>query len=146
MYQTGTGTSKNPAEAEHWYRRAGSDGSGRAEAYLGSLLRQRQDSKGEREAFEASAAKGYAPASYHLGQMYMFGLGVPVDHARAYAYFEEAANRGHLFARRMLARRMLMGRLGLRYVPAGLAGYFAVVWTAVRSGWRDPDAEQFLRL
>jgi len=136
----------NSAEAERWYRLATTDGSGRGEAYLGSVLRQRQDFKGEREAFETSAAKGYAPATYHLGQMYMFGLGVPVDHERAYAYFEEAANRGHLFARRMLARRMLSGRLGLRCVPAGLAGYLGIVWTALSTGWKDPNAEQFLRM
>jgi len=37
---------------------------------------------------------------------------VPADEARAYAYFEEAASRGHLFARHNVAMRMMSGRLG----------------------------------
>jgi tetratricopeptide (TPR) repeat protein len=89
MYQTGTGTSKDLEQAERCFSRVVSDRSGRAEAFLGRLFGDRQDFARSRAAFEASAAKGYASASYSLGRMYLFGKGVPADEARAYANFEE---------------------------------------------------------
>lgn len=145
MAQTGTGTSMNLQEAERWYRKGSEHPSGSAEFYLGTLFRAKQEPRSALEAFEASARKGYAPASYQLGRMYLFGDGVTPDESRAYQYFEEAAQRGHLFARRNLARRMMSGAVGLRHIPAGVRSMLGVLWTAWKIGSKE-DNELTLRL
>ncbi|HEY6940209.1 sel1 repeat family protein, partial [Dokdonella sp.] len=44
--------------------------------------------------YEVSASWAYKPAQYNLGVMYLKGEGVPVDRARAMAWFALAAERG----------------------------------------------------
>jgi TPR repeat protein len=145
MSQTGTGTPVDVQEAERWYRKGSEHESGSAEFYLGTLFRAKQEPRSALEAFEASARKGYAPASYRLGRMYLFGEGVTPDERRAHQYFEEAAERGHLYARRNRARRMMSGALGLREIPAGIVSMVSVLWTVWKIGSNE-DSELMLRL
>lgn len=147
MWQTGTGTPKNLQEAEKWYRAATCAESGQAEFFLGSLFRE----KGEREkalrTFEESARKGYLPAIYHLGRMYMFGRGgVLKDETKAREYIEQAAQRGHLFARRDVAYQMMSGARGVRQMPLGLLSLLGVLWSGFRVAKNDSDSELALRL
>jgi TPR repeat protein len=69
---------------------------------------------------EIDAARGHSPAIYRLGLIYSDGQGVPADLTRAYRYFEQATDMGHLFAKRALLGRALRGELGLLSIPAAL--------------------------
>lgn len=146
MYQTGTGTEKNLDEAKKWYESAKSDNPGQAEFYLGTIYRAQHDNVRGLEAFNNAARAGYAPAMYHLGRLYLFGDGVPRDEAVAFRYFEEAAKRGHLFARRNIAQHMMSGRAGILRIPYGILSMIAVLYRGVRVGWSDPHSDLTLRL
>jgi TPR repeat protein len=58
------------------------------------------------------AAEGYLPALYRLGRCYHLGKGVTRNEEKAVAYFEEAANQGHIFAKGWLMRRRLVRDYG----------------------------------
>ncbi|HEU4665964.1 MAG TPA: sel1 repeat family protein, partial [Dokdonella sp.] len=60
--------------------------------------------------YEVSASWAYKPAQYNLGVMYLKGQGVPVDRARAMAWFALAAERGD--ADYVQARELLYADLG----------------------------------
>lgn len=60
--------------------------------------------------YEVSASWAYKPAQYNLGVMYLKGEGVPVDRARAMAWFALAAERGDTGY--VQARELLYADLG----------------------------------
>lgn len=62
------------------------------------------------------AEQGNTAAQYALGLIYANGEGVQPDYAKAARWFEQAAWRGHLEARRHL---LFMGQMGLAVVPPG---------------------------
>ena len=79
--------------------------------------------------------------------MYLFGEGgVTVDETRARGYIEEAAKRGHLFARRDVARRMMSGAVGAHRIPLGVLSLLGAYLTVVGVGWNDPHSDRLLRL
>ena len=83
---------------------------------------------------------------YQLGRMYRHGLGVSRDLDVARNYNEQAAQEGHLFARRDLARELLKGRRGLSLVPVGLFRMLQIGWTALRTASRDLEDDMLFRL
>ena len=147
MYQTGTGTSANAEQAEKWYRAASSAPSGQAEFFLGTLLRQKGHQERALRAFVAAAEKGHVAALYHLGRVYRSGWGgVAKDETKARRYIDEAARRGHLFARRDVAYEMISGTHGVHRIPLGVLALVRVLWAGYRVGLKDPDSELALRL
>jgi hypothetical protein len=120
MYQSGKGVQRDLDEAEGWYQRAVHSDPQRAEFYLASVYMEKHDFQQALEWFERSASRGYAAATYQLGRIYRFGVGVGVDRQRGFEYIEQAAQKGHLFARRDIAREMLRGHRGLSRIPSGL--------------------------
>jgi TPR repeat protein len=84
---------------------------------------------------------------YHLGRLYTSGQGgVAKDETRARGYIEEAARRGHLFARRDVAYQMISGAHGVHRIPLGVLALIRVLCAGYRVALKDPDSELAVRL
>lgn len=64
---------------------------------------ERGDYQGALKSWAPLALKGDADSLFNLGQMYRFGYGVDKDKLRAKIFYNEAAERGHPAAERILA-------------------------------------------
>lgn len=137
MYQAGKGVQKDVEKAESWYGRAIRPDSARAEFNLASIYWEKRDAKQMIQWLERSATKGYPPAMYELGRMYHAGYGVAVDTEKSLGYTEQAAQKGHLFARREIAREMLIGHRGWQRMPLGFLELLSVFWTGFRVARKD---------
>ena len=60
------------------------------------------------EWYERSAAEGCLPALYRSRWYYKFGRSVDRNEEKAFTYFEEAAQNGHIFAKSQLMHRRLL--------------------------------------
>lgn len=109
-------------EAVRWYRIAADRNVPVAESDLGLLLVSARPGLAADPAEAARLFERAAPldmtAARVLGILYMQGLGVPRDDARALALFENAAERGDLFAEKFLASVYDDGGLGIVRRPA----------------------------
>lgn len=146
MYQTGNGVECDLDEAERWYLKAVGPGYADAQFYLGALHKRRRDYSKAIEWFEKSSANGYPAAPYEIGRMYLFGEGVKANRETAFKYFEDADSRGHLFAKRNIAREKMSGRRGLRQIPVGILGMISGLWALVRLAAKESDHQRLLRL
>lgn len=98
----------DPQEAIQYYLLAAQSGSKAPMFDLASMYTHFGEHQKAIEWYERSAAEGYLPALYRLGWCYKFGKGVDQNEEKAFTYFEEAAQKGHIFARSQLSRRRLM--------------------------------------
>lgn len=98
----------DPQEAIRYYLLAAKSGSKAAWFELASMYAYVGEYQKAIEWYERSAADGSLPALYRLGWYYKSGKGVDRNEEKAFAYFEEAAQNGHIFARSQLSRRRLL--------------------------------------
>ncbi len=146
MYEFGMGTKKDTKQAERWYQRAADAGIS-AGYYSLASMRFREGKQDEvRKLMQEAAAAGYAPASFHLGQMYRFGKGVPVDQIKAVQYYQQAAAAGHLFAQRAVAEKYLKGEYGVWRIPKGFLMLTKIIWTGFILAMKDPSSDRIRRL
>lgn len=121
IHLTGQGTARNPAEAVRWWGKAlefGFEPAGTllGQASLSGLGTPRDAQRGLRQ-LQAAAEAGHVPALYLLGQLYRHQLpdppdGIPLDLARAGAYYGAAAKAGHRDALYAAARMLDLGEGG----------------------------------
>ena len=74
--------------------------------------------------------------------MYDLGKGIPCDKEKARRYFEFAAEKGHVWAQKEIALRMLRGEYGLASIPKGVVSFIAAIVKGVRIGRINPDDER----
>jgi TPR repeat protein len=98
----------DPQEAIRYYLLAAESGSTVAWFDLASMYARAGEYQHAIEWYEKSAAEGYLPALYRLGWCYKSGKGVDRNEEKARAYFEEAAQKGHIFAKGRLMRHRLV--------------------------------------
>jgi len=146
LYQVGKGVQQNVAEAKKWYEKAAITQSPQAQFYLGNLFRTMGEYNQVLDWLERSAAQGYSPAIYLLGQLYYMGEGVDLDKQKASEYFKRAAEKGHLFAQRNIAYDMIKGRHGMARIPLGVLLMVRGLWQVIRVTFTDPDSDTILRL
>lgn len=113
MTMQGLGTPKDYNEGMRWYKIAAEAGSPVAQFDLANEYTAVGDYQNALPLLERATAQSYTPAVYRLGWHYKLGKGVEVDEQKAFCMFKEAAGRGHLWAQKQLARRMLKGHEGL---------------------------------
>lgn len=142
MYDRGLGTARNAEEARRWYQRAAEAGSVDGLFYRGRLSLAEKRYADALQDFENAAKQNYSPAIYHLGCMHELGRGLPVDEMKAYAYFERAAELGHVFAHRVIAGRMMKGGYGLLRIPEGFCRFIRLLWNAARVVSKDEYDER----
>jgi TPR repeat protein len=140
-------TRNNPQEAIRYYELAATTGSYVAWFDLADMYARVGEYQKALEWYEKSAAEIYLPALYRLGCCYLSGKGITRNEEKALAYFEEAANGGHIFAKGWLMRRRLMqdyGRLlgWVMYKFWCLKAYKEIAKIVVAEG--DPPTDERL--
>jgi TPR repeat protein len=145
MYQLGRGVPRDLREAEKWYLAAAISGSSAAQFRLATMYRLSSRSSGALDWLQRAAVKAYPPAVFSLGVMYDRGEGVPIDKKKARAYFEEAAQKGHVFAIRNVAGDMIMGRRGVKAIPLGLVLMAKALSKGAVLARDEPQSELILR-
>ena len=133
MLGEGIGTALDKEKSKGWYRRAAHNGSAEAQHHLGFICFQSKDYSGANDWYQKAAAQGYLPALWRLAWLHKKGKGVPLDPAKAYELFDEAAQRGHVFAKRDLALMLLSGHKGVRNVLKGMALLFTCTLDGIRA-------------
>jgi TPR repeat protein len=132
IHDIGKGVAVDTLKAERLYSAAAETGYRVGQYYLGSLLvREHRDAEAVGW-FNRAFDQGYAPAGYRLGWMYSQGRGVCRDECIAERYMKMAAEGGHLFAQRWIARRDLSGRNGVLAFARALLFFASVPVLAVR--------------
>ena len=142
IFHHGLGIERDDDQAKRWYEESAAAGSVDAKYYLGWFFWERRDFAQARAWWERAAQDGHAGALYRLGGLYEFGEGVERNETRACGYYEQAAARGHLFARRAVAGKMLRGRYGARRVLVGLWMLVSTAWMAGRERFREPFSDR----
>lgn len=138
---------QNPAAAETMYKRLVEVGWLPAHHHLACLSFKRGAYQEAFSYLEIPVEAGYPPSMYRLALMREKGWGCPVDIAGASVLLKEASNRGHLFAKRELARFYLLGRFGIRRVPKGVLLLASLPFALVRLALsKQPEEEQNRRL
>ncbi len=94
--------------------------------------------------YRKAAELGYSAAYYQLGRMHRAGTGFDRNKDKAYELFNEAAKRGHLFARREIAVTLMKGHKGLAQMPKGLMLYLRNIIHGFRTAVKDPYSEKTL--
>jgi TPR repeat protein len=145
MYELGRGTEKDARQAEYWYERAANAGIPAGYYSLASMRFREGKHDKVREPMERAAEQGYLPALFDLGQLYMFGIGVPVDQIKAYEYYEQAAAQGHIFAQRVIAEKFIRGEHGLWCIPKGFFMVAKIAWNGFKLKLKDPFDDRLRR-
>jgi len=130
MMQKGLGHQADAAKAERFYLDAHERSVLDAQYYLGCLYRSL---KRYREAFhhlEGAASRGHPSAAYWAFVMCSDGEGVPRDEDKASQLLRQAADLGHVYAKRDLAKRMARGKFGLSKIPLGVFSLIANFFSA----------------
>ena len=142
LYYRGIGTDRNSDRAIEWYERAVDAGFWPAALDLAGVYTSQAKLREARELLEKVGALGFSPALYYLGRLYEVGRGVPADELKAYQYLRDAAQRGHVFAQRQIAVRLIKGKEGVLHIPRGITLFVWAVARAIRLKFNDPENEQ----
>ena len=138
MYYTGHGVKEDIDQAFQWYHKAADSKSAAGQYFLGTIHRAKKDYQQALQCFEESAAQDYVPAFYQLGQAYEYGEGVNVQRTKSLEYYQVAAIKGHLMARRVIALMTIKGEFGLKRIPLGLLEFVRVLITGFQVSWSSP--------
>ena len=107
-YQTGTGTTADPAKAAEWYAKAVEEKLPDAENNLGMLYLEgkgvTRDLAQAFRLFERAAAQNDPWGLNNLGGMYEMGWGTTVDKAKALDYYKRARAAGNIAAQKNVDR------------------------------------------
>jgi TPR repeat protein len=102
LYETGKLGTPELNIARSYYERAAKQGSAEAYRRLGQLLLDQGNDELARTAFKYGAEAGNISCMYWLGDMMLKGQGGPEEFAEGTAWLENAAAKGHFFAKRKL--------------------------------------------
>ena len=94
MYKNGTGVAKDKELALKWYEDAAKDGNVEAIKEVAYTYLSKHRFAEAKDLFEELFEKGYVPAAYEIGNMYLYGEGVQENIRSAYSWYEkgEAGN------------------------------------------------------
>jgi TPR repeat protein len=102
-YDNGIGVKRDIDKALQWYQKAAEQGVAEAQFNLAHLLVTEEISAvAAAEWMEKAAQQGLTDAEYLLGVIYVEGIGVEMDPARARQWLKKAAAKGHAEAKRQL--------------------------------------------
>ncbi|KAI8878617.1 HCP-like protein [Backusella circina FSU 941] len=100
LYERGYGTKENILEAIHFYKDAADQDHHEAQANLAFLYFKRNDYKNAYKYYLEATKGGVPRASFALGYLYQFGLGVNKSHKLAQGYYKEALKKGYSLAKK----------------------------------------------
>ncbi|MFZ5720835.1 MAG: hypothetical protein ACOY5Y_15355 [Pseudomonadota bacterium] len=123
----GCGTLADQIDSERWYRRAHEAGSDRALLDYALMLRRRGASDLEADVYAAGVARDWAPALCSYAQLRISQADTRKQRLIQKALLHRAADFGSPRAQFLLARHMLRGMFGLRYVPEGIRRAYRLI-------------------
>jgi TPR repeat protein len=103
LYPKGDGVPKDANAAFRWMRAAAAQGEPMAEDLLGTIYEYGRstgfyeigdDWDEAAKLWQASAGQGYVKGEFSLGRAYQYGIGVPIDHQIAIAWYDKSAAQG----------------------------------------------------
>lgn len=110
-YHNGRGVRPSLRQAERWYRQSARNGDASAQFSLGQLFFDEGRYKLARGWFLKGAAQEHPRCHYYLGRIYLDGLGVRPDFAKAKTHLRRATALRAAFAKRLLRSRRLRDRV-----------------------------------
>ena len=118
-YWTGTGVAADPRRALEYFHRAICGGSWMATIYYARLLAELGHHDDCEQTLEDGVASDFVPAYFWLAwYRYQRSKSAQVR-KKVRPLLEYAAEKGHPHAKLLLARWMMLGKLGLRDIPRG---------------------------
>jgi len=132
MMEKGLGRQVDAAKAERFYLNAYEHGVSEAQYYLGCLYRSLKRYRDAFHHLEQAASRGHPSAAYWAYVMCSDGEGISHDGDKAAQLLRKAADLGHVFAKRDLAKRMARGKLGLGKIPLGVFSLIANAFSTAR--------------
>ncbi len=97
-YYTGNGVTKNIDKAIKWYRKVAAKGYAVAQHNLGVIYGVQEDYLKAAKWYRKAAEQGDVRAQNNLADLYMRGLGFPVDKIEAIKWYGKAAEKGYKIA------------------------------------------------
>jgi TPR repeat protein len=136
FYHNGIAVAADFEWAQEYYRRAIEAGSWMTTIYYARLLADHGHQDYAENLLQDGVAADFVPACYWLASV-RYGRDASRRTAREIRpLLQHAADRGHPMAQIFLAQLMTAGKLGLRYIPAGIRVLVRVVW---RDDWHEED-------
>lgn len=120
LFREGKGVSADLKEAEIWFKRAYESGSITGLFYLGRLYMRLENYSESEKIFLEGADRNYPPAIYWLARLYYRDPPRWKRLNEARPLLELAQDRGHIWARRDLARLYMRGAFGMDQIPRGI--------------------------
>jgi tetratricopeptide (TPR) repeat protein len=125
LFENGTGTAKDLAQAEKWYLRAYEAGSDYGLIWLGLLYQESGRYEKAQQVFQNGVERGFVPAMLRLAASYWNSPNWPQRRDEALTLLERGSAAGDLSARRYLAVGMMRGWFGLTRIPDGIRLVFS---------------------
>jgi TPR repeat protein len=113
MYFNGEGVEKNVDAAVKYFTKGADLNDPESEYFLCIACKSLEKYSESRNWCLKAANKSYSPAMYSLGCIYELGIGVEKDFEEAFQWFKKGARKGHVFAEKEYAVRLLSGKEGL---------------------------------
>jgi hypothetical protein len=120
LFENGTGTMRDLAQAEEWLVRAYKAGSDYGLIWLGLLYQESSQHEKAQDVFRTGVERGFVPAMFYLAWSYHNSADWPQRRDEVLTLLERGSAAGDLSAKRFLANVMMRGQFGLRHVPAGI--------------------------
>lgn len=144
-FASGRHLKKDLVQAQFWFTKADETGWIPAPYMRGRVAFASQDYKKAFDDFSRGASKAHTPAIYRLAMMHNGGQGTSINIAIARDLLELAANSGHLFAKRDLARLYISGIFGVKKAVFGYMMLFCLAFDmihiAIAGDWRKKGFE-----
>jgi TPR repeat protein len=118
-YWTGTGPAADPHRALDYYHRAICGGSWMATIHYARILAEVGRHDDSERTLENGVASGFVPAYFWLAWLRYQRCKTAQVRKEVRPLLDHAAEQGHPEAKLLLARWMMLGKLGLRDIPRG---------------------------
>ena len=135
-YHNGTSVEPDPERAQEYYRRAVEAGSWLATVHYARFLAEHGFHDECETVLKDGVAAKFVPSYFWLAYLRSSRLQTRSAYREARPLLEYAAAQGHPAAQVFRAHFLVLGKLGIRNIPAGIVAVFR--W-AYRSARRDPE-------
>lgn len=110
MYETGAGIPQNDVKAREYYTKAANGGLPEAQLVVGKMFALNDGNySAAAKWYQKAADQDDADAQYHLGALYLIGLGVAQDNKQAFKWYKEAAIQNHPQAQHQVGAAYIAG-------------------------------------
>lgn len=146
LYYLGRGVGQDTDKACYWLEKASEGGEVKAQFLLGKIYAGKGEHSKAFEWYEKAGHQGYAPAIYKMAIYAEKGRVGSVDKTLALKLYREAAEKDHLYAKRTLAYRLLVGWGGIARIPEGIVWLYRMIVDGYKIGKQGDLESDSLRV